>query len=459
MTMHKTSLHPLEQQFRDYVKEQHLFDQQAMLLIAVSGGVDSVVLCELCHRAGYRFAILHCNFHLRGKESDRDEGFVRELARHYGCEVLVRHFETARLAEAQKKGIQELARELRYSWFAEVRQQKLSATAMDIKILTAHHLDDSIETSVMNFFKGTGIAGIRGIQPLQRSPSLGLVARPLLFADKKALLAFAEANGLAWVEDSSNASDDYTRNFFRRQVLPLVQQVMPGAGQNLAANLRRFAEAEQLYRQAISTHKKKLLQAHGKEVHIPVLKLKKTVPLHSVLYEIIRDYGFAASQTAEVAALLDSETGRYVRSGTHRVIRNRAWLIIASLATDQPVHLLIEDHGSTGFPGGLLVLSQEAAGRTALPGTGTEAVLDADLVRFPLLLRPWKAGDYFYPLGMRKKKKIARFLIDRKLSKTEKEKVWVLEMDHKIIWVVGQRIDDRFRVTPATRNLLHLTVR
>ena len=331
----------LLQKFQQFISRENLFSANDRLLLAVSGGIDSVVLCELCHQAGYHFVIAHCNFQLRGQESDRDEAFVKALAAKYNTRVLVQHFDTAAYAAANKVSIQVAARELRYAWFHEIMNRQSSvggrgasddrrenaATAHGSPltrdatthhspiaswIVTAHHLDDNIETMLMNFFKGTGVAGLRGILPKQ-----GKIVRPLLFAKKETLKQFAEENKLAWVEDSSNQSDKYARNYFRNQLIPLLRNVYPEAEQNLAGNLQRFKEIELLYHQSIGLHKKKLLEYKGNEVHIPILKLKKIVPLVSVLYEIIKDFHFTADQAAEAIALLDSETGKYIRSATH----------------------------------------------------------------------------------------------------------------------------------------------
>ncbi len=434
----------LIESFRSFIAQHHLFSSRDRLLIAVSGGVDSVVLCELCHQTGYSFEIAHCNFQLRGEESLRDEKFVQSLGEKYQVKVWARHFDTAQYASSNKLSIQEAARDLRYNWFNKLLQENDFSF-----LLTAHHLDDSIETSMMNFFKGTGIAGLRGILPRQ-----GKIIRPLLFAGKQELQDYAVNQSLQWVEDSSNEFDKYTRNYFRHQVIPFIQKIYPGAEKNLAQNLARFRDTELLYQQAIEGHKKKLLTVKENEVHIPVLKLQQVVPLTTVLYEIIREFGFSSSQTNEVAALLQSDSGRYVQSLTHRIIRNRAWLIIVPVKTEEASVIPIEKTGQYDFPGGSLELLPAKDGK---PETDMNiACLDAASIRFPLILRPWKTGDYFYPLGMTKKKKLARFFIDQKLSLPEKENTWVLEMDKKIIWIVGRRIDDRFKIKETTKEILRI---
>jgi len=454
----------LQHSFTDFISKEGLFTKQNKLLIAVSGGVDSVVLCNLCHEAGYDFVIAHCNFQLRGEESNRDEDFVLQLGRNYGKEVLVKHFATKAYATQNKVSTQVAARELRYSWFYDLldsdppRRTTLPTPDSRLKtpdlLLTAHHADDNIETVLMNFFKGTGVSGMRGILPKQ-----GKLIRPLLFATKADLLDYAKTKGLKWVEDSSNAGDQYTRNYFRHQVIPLLQKVYPQVDQNLISNISRFRDIEVLYQQSIALHKKKLLEQKGNEVHIPVLKLKGVKPLNSIVYEIIKDFSFSNGQVQDVLNLLESESGHFIASPTHRIIRNRNWLIIAPLASEEAANILIEEMVSkVRTANWQLQISRKNRDEISISADSNTACVDATDIKFPLLLRKWKEGDYFYPLGMKKKKKVARFLIDQKISKTDKENIWVLEMNKKIVWVVGQRIDDRFKITDATKEVIVISV-
>ena len=465
----------LLQRFQQYVSDNHLFSSGDTLLLAVSGGIDSVVLCELCKQADYSFIIAHCNFKLRGAESERDAAFVQQLAQNYKVPFLKKEFDTVEFAEKNKLSIQEAARELRYGWFSELLSRETSNVKRETwnlqpgtssegfsalcplpsALLTAHHLDDNIETMLMHFFRGTGIHGLRGMLPKQ-----GHIVRPLLFARKQELKQFATELNLNWVEDSSNALDKYSRNYFRNQLIPLVQHIYPEAENNLAANLRRFAEMEQLYEQALALHKKKLLEYKGKEVHISILKLQKSEPLNSIIYEIISDFGFSAAQVDEVIKLLGSESGRYVQSATHRLIKNRRWLIIAAAQAEQAQTLVIDaDEDRIVFENGTLELGQINSKNMQLVNDPAIALIDQNTLQFPLLLRKWKRGDYFYPLGLKKKKKLARFFIDQKLSITDKEKVWVLESNKKILWVVGLRIDDRFKITGSTKQVLRIQLK
>ena len=439
----------LLQQFHANWKQvfPHLSINNCHLLVAVSGGIDSVVLVNLLHQSGFSFSIAHCNFQLRGQESERDEVFVTALAKQYDKLLFAKRFDTKSVADENKISIQEAARKLRYDWFLEIVSGQTATTNY---IVTAHHANDNIETLLINFFRGTGISGLHGILPKQNQ-----ILRPLLFAKREEIEQYATENELHWVEDSSNASDKYTRNFFRHQLLPLVKQTFASAEDNLLQNIQRFSEAEILYQQAIDLHKKKLVEAKGNEVHISVLKLQKTESLSTVIWEITKDFGFTSLQVMDIKNLLLADNGKYVASLSHRIIRNRAWLIIAPHLTGEAQHILIEENDKqVAYEEGNLSFKQLSANNYQLSTDKSTAALDAKYIQYPLLLRKWKQGDYFYPLGMKKKKKLSKFFIDKKLSKTEKEKVWVIEMDKKIVWVIGHRIDDRCKIEPDTKDII-----
>jgi tRNA(Ile)-lysidine synthase len=468
--------------FNHFLRENYVFGSNQKWLVAVSGGVDSVVLCHLCHSHKIPFAMAHCNFQLRGEESERDEIFVRELAKQLDAELFVKRFDTKTYAAENNVSIQVAARELRYTWFDEIlkpddgRRTKddirgrkkdeknshhklstlLSANRqLPTSLATAHHADDNLETVMFNLFRGTGIRGIRGILPVQ-----GSIIRPMLEMQRVDILQYAKENGLSWVEDSSNVSDKYSRNFIRNQVLPMMKEILPSAEKNFTKTMEQLREAEILYEQAIDVHKKKLLEIRGNEVHIPILKLAKAKPLQAILFEMLKPFHFTALQTEEAIALMESETGSFVVSASHRIFKNRNWLIIAPLQTEIATNILIEKEiGEVLFPNGKLNLKQLSTINYQLSTDAKIAMLDSKEITFPLILRPWKQGDYFYPLGMQKKKKLSKFFIDQKLSKTDKEKVWVIESNKKILWVVGHRIDNRFKCTEATKALLELRFR
>lgn len=462
------------EKFARHLKQLPIIQPNQKQLIAVSGGVDSVVLCDLMFRAGYDFVLAHCNFQLRGDESERDEQFVRNLGEKYGKEVLVKKFETETYASENNLSIQLAARELRYNWFnlmlttsrSTLTTNNSALTTSDLLlapnssplaihyILTAHHANDNIETLLMNLFKGTGISGLHGILPLQ-----GRIFRPLLFAKKEEIVEYSNRYKLPFVEDSSNLTDKYTRNFFRHRLFPLLKEVYPNVEDNLLKNIRRFSEVEELYKQSIDQHKKRLLEMKENEIHIPVLKLQKTSPVSTMIYEIIKDFGFTSSQVPDVFNLLNSETGKHVSSSSYQIIKNRKWLIISPVQATEALNISIEQGDEqVVFSGGALEVKTFNHSRNfQIPADKNIAAVNLSEITFPLLLRKWKQGDYFYPLGMKKKKKLSRFFIDQKLSKSQKEKVWVIEMNKKIVWVVGQRIDDRFKIMPSTKEILKIS--
>jgi tRNA(Ile)-lysidine synthase len=452
----------LLQRYQTHIKAEKLFSNADHLLLAVSGGVDSVVLCELCFQSGFSFSIAHCNFQLRGEESERDETFVRALAEKYKVTVFVKKFDTEKYAADHKLSIQEAARKLRYEWFNQlvnsheslvVSQASVSRLTSHVPILTAHHADDNIETLVMNFCRGTGLHGLTGIPAVN-----GSVRRPLLCFSKEELLQFARENKLAFVEDSSNQSVKYTRNLFRHEIIPAIEKVYPQVKVNLLDNLERFKSIEALYTIAVDKLLQKLVRQKGAEWHVPVKQLMG-YNNKALVYELIARFGFSEKQVEEVTKLSWAGSGKYIESADHRhrIIRHRHWFVIGPVQAAKDSMLVVEKGTSEVETENGTLFIKETVQFKDFPANPYEALLDAKEIQFPLLLRKWKTGDYFYPLGMKKKKKLSRFFIDLKLSKTEKENVWVLEMNKKIIWVVGYRIDERFKINPQTGAALHLT--
>jgi len=447
------------QRFKEYILRENLFSEKDQLIIAVSGGLDSVVLYELCKQAGFDFTIAHCNFQLRGEESERDEQFVRELGNKIKAEVKIKRFDTKEYAERNKLSIQEAARKLRYEWFAElVDNSNRQLPTVNCKLLTAHHADDSIETVLMNFLRGTGLHGLTGI-PSIGEKSLSFVRRPLLSFTREEIQQFAKENNLSFVEDSSNQSTKYTRNYFRHEVIPAIIKVFPQIKENLKDNIDRFTAIEKLYTFSVGEIVKKICKQKGKEIHIPIRQLMG-YENKALIYFIISKYGFTEKQIDEVIKLAASESGKFIESHghSHRIIRHRHWFIIAPVEPLTSEYIVIEKKDTQiGFSEGSVELFVMPAANYKLATVNSIATLDCKEISFPLLLRKWKTGDYFYPLGMQKKKKLARFFTDLKLSKTDKEKAWVIEMNKKIIWVVGHRIDDRFKIKDSTQDILQIT--
>lgn len=434
------------QSFQFFIKKFQVKDPR--FGVAVSGGIDSVVLCALCAQAGLPFVILHCNFGLRGAESERDEAFVRSLAHKYNTEVWVQRFDAEQYAAENKCSVQEAARNLRYQWFGELHNQK----KLDYTLL-AHHANDNIETVVMNFFRGTGIEGLTGM-PSVTATSYCL--RPLLQHTRQEIEAFAKSQALEWVEDSSNESNKYTRNFFRNEIIPAIKKAYPQVEANLVDNIQRFQKINTLYRESVTVLKAKLCERKGSELHIPVLKLMQYQHT-SLIYEIIKEFGFGEKGVEELIKLSRSDSGKFIENEHFQVIKHRNRFIITPKAEPAATIAVTKDQKKVRLPEYQLSIRIVAAGGVPINKLTQVAQLDAEKIEFPLLIRKWKAGDYFYPLGMRKKKKLARFFIDQKLSLADKEKLWIVESAKRIVWVIGLRIDDRFKVTEKTNSILLIT--
>ncbi len=415
------------------------------VLLAVSGGKDSMVMASLFLESKILFAVAHCNFGLRGKESDMDEQLVADWCKANNIKFHQALFETKERSEEWKKGIQETARILRYEWFEEVRKENDYA-----KIVTAHHANDNVETLLINLFKGTGISGLHGIRP-----EYGNIIRPLLFASKEDIAAYATAHNVSYRDDASNDTDDYLRNSVRHNVVPAIGEWFPNVVTNVNESIARFGEAEILYKKAIEQERKKLLEKRGHDYYIPVLKLRHREPLATICYELLYPFGFSSAQLPHVLHLLEATTGHYVSSPTHRVIRNRDFLVITTIPADTADMILVEAAPCTIDTGKYHFSFSIQAKPKAFSADPNIAYLDMKGIEFPLILRKWKMGDYLYPFGMKmKKKKVARLLIDEKVPLHEKENIRVLECSKRIAWVSGIRPDERFRVKESTEQVL-----
>src|SRR6476469_875886 len=412
------------------------------LLVAVSGGADRVVLTDLIFNTGLEFAIAHCNFQLRGKESERDETFVRGLAEKYKCEIFIERFDTNVFAHENKLSVQEAARKLRYDWF-----EQLTLEHSFSNIVTAHHANDNVETVLMHLFRGTGLKGLTGIPAAHNK-----IIRPLLPFQKQDILGYAAERKLHFVEDSSNASDKYTRNFFRNELIPSIEKIYPNAQNNIDATITRLSETYFIFQQAIELKRKKLFTHvdRSADITVPVLELKKLIPQQTWLWELFKDFGMTASQLPELIKLLDADNGAYLTTGEYRIIKNRNRLLITSALQNENVSAVTIDESDKriSFPPGEMKLEMINADNFKLTTDQNICCIDASQLQFPLLLRKWKQGDYFYPLGMNKKKKLSRFFIDQKLSLKDKKNIWVLESNKRIVWIVNQRLDDRFKIKP-----------
>jgi tRNA(Ile)-lysidine synthase len=431
--------------FLRYWQSAGLPKRDTPLLLAVSGGVDSMVLVHLCKAAEFVFQVAHCNFQLRGSEADLDEQLVAGLCAAEAIPFHSQRFATQVVAAEWRKGTQETARKLRYDWF-----QELCTTHKLAYVVTAHHLDDNVETVLMNLFRGTGIAGMHGILPIN-----GNILRPLLFARKSELVDFATKRQIAYRNDASNETDDYTRNAIRRHVIPAIEQWLPDASLRISESSNRIAEAELLYKKAVDLEKRRLIEQRGNDHYIPLRKLRHCTPLSTIVYELLVPFGFAPQQINGVLKLMEAESGHYISSPTHRLIKNRDFFIITTLSTDTADVVVLERLPAVVQLGSYTYECTVQEVPKTLNVDINTAILDEKALESPLLLRKWKTGDYFYPLGMAmKKKKVSRLLINEKVALHDKEQIVVLESDKRIAWVAGLRIDERFKVKPSTQKVV-----
>jgi len=436
-------------QFKQHWQKRAFANNNQTVLLAVSGGMDSMVMCHLMLHAGIKVAIAHCNFQLRGEESDADELFVKTFAKNAGVSFFSVRFDTAHVVAERKTGIQETARWLRYNWLEQVRNDNGFHA-----IATAHHANDNVETVLMNLFKGTGISGMHGIQEKN-----GNIIRPLLFAFRSDIQQYAKDGAISFREDASNQSDKYQRNAIRLNIMPAIEASFPDAASRINESISRLAQAEILYQRETARKIGKLKQQRGSDVYIPVLKLKKTAPLETVCYELLKPYGFTPAHIPQVMDLCEADSGRFLLSKTHKLIKDRNALIITDVKPSESDFMQVD-----GVPAVIKVTDGRFSFSMLQKGSINKeagvAFIDAGKIAFPLIIRKWRLGDYFYPLGMgMKKKKLSRFFIDQKLPLHEKEKVWVLECNKKVVWVCGMRLDERFKITDTTSEMLKVEFR
>lgn len=435
----------LRQRFQAYLAEHKLWAPGQGILLACSGGVDSMVLAHLLLESSLPFALAHCHFQLREGAADLDAALVENWAKDRGIAFYQTRFNTRAKAEQWGVGIQEAARRLRYEWLHQLRIRDGYTW-----VATAHHQDDQVETVLMNFFKGTGLAGMRGILPKTE----GLI-RPLLFADKKDLLQYAHSKGIEYRTDESNAQDDYLRNALRIHLIPVIEHWFPGASSRMGRTIDHLREAAAIYQLGLERWRKKLVEPRGNDVYLPIKSWTKSAPQKTIAYEVFKDFGFRSSQIPQILDLMESGPGQWVASATHRVIKDRDFLIITPLeSTVSDYHLIESVPFQIDLGDGLVRGAWKSEARLET-GSGHRVHIHPKALEFPLVLRRWKQGDYFYPLGMGgKKKKLSRFLIEKKLPLHKKDEIWVLESAKRIVWVLGWRLDERFKVlNPDSRTL------
>ncbi len=451
-------------------------------VIAVSGGVDSIVLAHIMHTLKANCTIAHVNFQLRGAESDGDEQFVRDFASQYQIPIQVHKVDTQNYAQTYKLGIQEAAREIRYAWFAALMQQineaennkvqsselhALTPKPQPVVLLTAHHANDQVETILMHLFRGTGIHGLTGI-PARRNDILNL-ARPLIQFTKEAIIKYAAMNGLKFVEDSSNAKEEYTRNYIRNVLIPQLNTHYPNIHENIIATSKRVKEADEIVTEAVAHFWKKGLIAKKGILTVPIHYWNKVKGNGTYTWGLIKQFGFKPQQLEEVHKILTASKGALIASATHQLIQWGDEIQIVSNEHTQEYSVIEASTILTQMEKGQAIATVptqtgmlqfeyiENFDIATISKEANEAYLDASKIQWPLLCRTCVASDYFYPLGLGKKKKINQFLSNLKLNPTEKKRTNILASGDKIMWLVGKRIDDRFKLKPTSTKLLKIS--
>lgn len=437
------------QRFINYIKDNHLFAQADTKLVAVSGGIDSVVLLDLLDKAGHSFAIAHCNFRLRGEESDGDEKLVTGLSRKYDVPIYKTTFDTVGYAHDNKISIEMAARELRYRWFETVR----TAHHFDF-VAVAHHRDDQVETFFLNLARGTGLAGLTGMRPIN-----GKIVRPLLFASRQEIESYCQDNSLEFREDASNKNTDYQRNKVRHVLLPVMETLNPSFREGLIRTMGHLEDAAAIYGQSVRQTWEKVSSKRGNDIMISVPELKLLVPLPTYLFEFLKPYCFNSFVINDIIASFDGISGKQFLSPTHRLVRDRDSLVLSPLNPESRKQFYLEE-GMTEIVSPIFMKITAIAKNEnfKIPDSQSVALIDRDKLQFPLLIRKWLPGDYFRPLGMKGLKKISDFFIDSKLSLPEKRDTWIIANGEQVVWIVGHRLDDRYKITSATRNILKLEI-
>lgn len=431
--------------FQNYIESNHLINKGDRILVALSGGVDSMVLAELFRRGGYDIAFAHCNFHLRGKESDGDEYFVREYAERVGVKLFVRQFDTLDFVENNKVSVEMAARELRYAWFNDL------INANEQLLALAHHADDQIETFFINLLRGSGIKGLKAMQPRN-----GMYIRPLLWASREEIKKFAIENGIQWREDSTNNDTVYLRNKIRHELMPVFDSIKPEAREKILESVNHLASENQLYRELLKEKISQIETVDGVLHSIPKRHFERSEaesrnPLGlQLLFEWIRDFGFSFSQCESILASLDSEPGKEFYSANYQLVIEKETIEIFPIDPVQTRHNLSQR-----------VTIQPVRTRHALSLLITDnpniAQLDYDKLKLPLQTRFWQQGDRFHPLGMRGTKLVSDFFNDNDFTTFKKKNTLILtDNEGEIVWIVGYRIDDRFKITEKTKTIYQI---
>ena len=429
--------------FQNHINNKLPFLKASKCLIAISGGVDSVVLTHLCERSGLNFSLAHCNFNLRGDESDADEDFISDLADDLNKEVFIQHFDTQAYAEAHKCSIQMAARELRYEWFIELANQ----LHFDY-VLTAHHADDNLETFLINFTRGTGLEGLTGIPEHN-----GLFVRPLLPFSNESIRSYAKKHKIDWREDSSNVSVKYLRNKLRHEVIPILKEINPSILESFQDTLDHLNDTADIVDESVqAVLNRAIFSIDSQKVIYKIDEFKKLNNPKAYLFEIFKDYGF--KEWDDVLHLLDAQPGKFIHSQTHRLIKDREYLILTNSQLFEFELIEINDlNKKIGTHLGELSFTEveKTDGES-----DTIIFVDADKLQRPLVLRSKEKGDVFYPKGMTGKKTLSKYFKDEKYSLVAKEQALLLCSGEDIVWIIGKRADDRFKMSDKTKKILKI---
>jgi tRNA(Ile)-lysidine synthase len=439
----------MESKFLSYNIDNQLFKTTDKILLTVSGGMDSVFMVYLFLKSGIDFGIAHCNFKLRQEESEKDEQFVRGLAKQNKLPFYTTAFDTKAFAANKGISIQMAARDLRYAWFEKIREEN----NFDY-IATAHHKNDVAETMLINLSKGTGLAGLHGIKAKNDK-----IIRPLLGFTRKEIEGFIKKNKFDYREDKSNADTKYIRNKIRHKVIPELEKINPSLIETLCQEGQQFLELEEIISQKIEEVKKECVLIDNDLVKINIEKLKSLSPLKTYIYYLIKDFGFNITDVSDIINGLEDQSGKVYYADKYQLLKDRKYLIISSKTEMKAKEYIVNSIADFKELPISIHGSIKSKTNIEISKLNTIAYLDEGKIQFPLVLRKWSKGDIFRPLGMTGNKKISDFFIDEKLSLLEKENTWLLTSNKTICWVVGMRISETYKITTATNNVLLLELK
>jgi len=434
---------------REFNKKHALFKTDTdKVLLAVSGGVDSMVMLHLMALTGVEIAVAHCNFQLRGEYSDADEQLVIKYCEQHNFKFFNRSFITNSYAKEKKMSIEMAARELRYSWFAELAEKHAYT-----KIATAHHTGDALETTIYNLCKGSSITGIQGIKPKRDN-----IIRPLLFATRHMIENYAREQAIPWRTDESNMESLYSRNMIRNEVVPLLKRINPSLEKTSIYTLERLRATAGLIGDIVADFSKRAVENYNNEIKVNIHELKQAKYSLMLLSEILHPYGFNYQQVKQIDACLKSTPGKIFYSSQYQLTVDRDWLFLNTKDKQvMPLYKISDTASRLEMQGGSLILKKYNRQRFTINTHKNVATVDLDKIQFPLLVRPWQQGDKFKPLGMKGTKKVSDFLIDQKIPLNLKNEIYLLESKEQVVWLINQRLDERYKVTDNTRTILEIT--